>query len=146
MHHRSLGAAATRRGVAQDRASEPEAQARGRLLRSPSALGRVPVQKGYGGIAPRWCTRNQTARTQDRTGRSAAVRVHRHHGQGPYGLSGASRDDDGRTAGSNGDVAGREVEHFFATYKRLEGVATEVEGWARAHEATAEVEASVERI
>ena len=50
-----------------------------------------------------------------------------------------------RTAGSNADIAGREVEHYFATYKHLEGVATEVEGWAPPHDATAEVEACVER-
>jgi inorganic pyrophosphatase len=39
----------------------------------------------------------------------------------------------------------REVEHFFATYKQLEGVTTEPLGWAPAPEATAEVKASVER-
>jgi inorganic pyrophosphatase len=39
----------------------------------------------------------------------------------------------------------REVEHFFATYKHLEGVMTEVEGWAPAKDAMAEVEASVDR-
>jgi inorganic pyrophosphatase len=39
----------------------------------------------------------------------------------------------------------REVEHFFATYKQLEGVKTESLGWAKAAEATAEVRASVDR-
>lgn len=39
----------------------------------------------------------------------------------------------------------REVEHFFATYKELEGVEIEVIGWGGAAEATAEVEASVDR-
>jgi inorganic pyrophosphatase len=39
----------------------------------------------------------------------------------------------------------REVEHFFATYKQLEGIATESLGWTDASEATAEVRASVER-
>jgi inorganic pyrophosphatase len=39
----------------------------------------------------------------------------------------------------------REVEHFFATYKHLEGVTTEVHGWAPAKAAMAEVEASVDQ-
>lgn len=39
----------------------------------------------------------------------------------------------------------REVEHFFGTYKQLEGVDIEVEGWASAKEAIAEVHASVRR-
>jgi inorganic pyrophosphatase len=39
----------------------------------------------------------------------------------------------------------REVEHFFGTYKQLEGVKIETLGWATAHDATAEVQASVER-
>jgi inorganic pyrophosphatase len=39
----------------------------------------------------------------------------------------------------------REVEHFFATYKQLEGVTIETLGWAPAEDATAEVKASVER-
>jgi len=39
----------------------------------------------------------------------------------------------------------REVEHFFLTYKQLEGVTTESLGWAAAAEATAEVRASVDR-
>jgi inorganic pyrophosphatase len=39
----------------------------------------------------------------------------------------------------------REVEHFFATYKTLEGVTTEVAGWSDAAEASAEVHASVDR-
>jgi inorganic pyrophosphatase len=39
----------------------------------------------------------------------------------------------------------REVEHFFATYKQLEGVTIETMGWATAQDATAEVQASVER-
>ena len=39
----------------------------------------------------------------------------------------------------------REVEHFFATYKQLEGVSVKTQGWAGASEATAEVRASVER-
>lgn len=39
----------------------------------------------------------------------------------------------------------REVEHFFATYKQLEGVKTETLGWAAAEEGTAEVRASVDR-
>jgi inorganic pyrophosphatase len=39
----------------------------------------------------------------------------------------------------------REVEHFFATYKQLEGVAIETMGWATAQDAAAEVRASVER-
>jgi len=39
----------------------------------------------------------------------------------------------------------REVEHFFATYKHLEGVTTEVEGWAQARDAAAEVDACAQR-
>src|SRR5438045_9676747 len=46
------------------------------------------------------------------------------------------------------DVAGhflREVEHFFATYKQLEGVHTEPQGWDNAAAAITEVRNSVER-
>ena len=39
----------------------------------------------------------------------------------------------------------REVEHFFGTYKQLEGVTIETMGWATAQDAIAEVKASVER-
>jgi inorganic pyrophosphatase len=39
----------------------------------------------------------------------------------------------------------REVEHFFATYKQLEGAHVETHGWASAADALAEVKASVER-
>jgi inorganic pyrophosphatase len=39
----------------------------------------------------------------------------------------------------------REVEHFFATYKQLEGVTIETLGWATAQDAFAEVKASAER-
>jgi inorganic pyrophosphatase len=39
----------------------------------------------------------------------------------------------------------REVEHFFSTYKQLEGVTTKVEGWNHAVEAATEVHASVDR-
>jgi inorganic pyrophosphatase len=39
----------------------------------------------------------------------------------------------------------REVEHFFATYKQLEGITIETMGWATAQDAVAEVKASVER-
>jgi inorganic pyrophosphatase len=39
----------------------------------------------------------------------------------------------------------REVEHFFATYKQLEGVHIETEGWAPAEAAWHEVRASVDR-
>jgi len=39
----------------------------------------------------------------------------------------------------------REVEHFFLTYKQLEGVTVEAIGWADASEAVAEVRASVDR-
>ena len=39
----------------------------------------------------------------------------------------------------------REVEHFFATYKQLEGVTIETMGWATAQDAIEEVKASVER-
>ncbi len=39
----------------------------------------------------------------------------------------------------------REVEHFFATYKQLEGVAVETQGWAGRGDAIAEVERCVER-
>ncbi|MEJ2720470.1 MAG: inorganic diphosphatase [bacterium] len=39
----------------------------------------------------------------------------------------------------------REVEHFFATYKELEGVTIETQGWASADDALAEVRASVTR-
>jgi inorganic pyrophosphatase len=39
----------------------------------------------------------------------------------------------------------REVEHFFATYKQLEGVVTEAQGWDSAAAASAEVHASVDR-
>lgn len=39
----------------------------------------------------------------------------------------------------------REVEHFFSTYKQLEGVKTEPLGWAGAAEAMEEVFASVDR-
>jgi inorganic pyrophosphatase len=40
----------------------------------------------------------------------------------------------------------REVEHFFATYKQLEGVTIETMGWAKGEEATEEVKISVERL
>jgi inorganic pyrophosphatase len=39
----------------------------------------------------------------------------------------------------------REVEHFFATYKQLEGLHVETEGWVGPEEALAEVHASVAR-
>jgi inorganic pyrophosphatase len=39
----------------------------------------------------------------------------------------------------------REVEHFFATYKQLEGVPIEVQGWASADRAIKEVRSSVLR-
>ena len=39
----------------------------------------------------------------------------------------------------------REVEHFFSTYKQLEGVAIEPLGWASAEDGAVEVRASVER-
>jgi inorganic pyrophosphatase len=39
----------------------------------------------------------------------------------------------------------REVEHFFGTYKQLEGAATESLGWISAEEATQEVRNSVDR-
>jgi inorganic pyrophosphatase len=39
----------------------------------------------------------------------------------------------------------REVEHFFATYKQLEGVTTEIQGWDTAAAASTEVHASVDR-
>src|SRR5438874_3725704 len=39
----------------------------------------------------------------------------------------------------------REVEHFFATYKQLEGTKVETLGWAPAPDAIAEVQSSVER-
>jgi inorganic pyrophosphatase len=39
----------------------------------------------------------------------------------------------------------REVEHFFATYKQLEGVIIETMGWATGQDAIAEVKASIER-
>jgi inorganic pyrophosphatase len=39
----------------------------------------------------------------------------------------------------------REVEHFFATYKQLEGVTIETAGWAPAPDAIKEVSASVDR-
>lgn len=39
----------------------------------------------------------------------------------------------------------KEVEHFFATYKELEGVQTETLGWFPAEEAIKEVKESVER-
>jgi inorganic pyrophosphatase len=39
----------------------------------------------------------------------------------------------------------REVEHFFATYKQLEGVTIETMGWATAQDAIVEVKASIER-
>ncbi|MGE3181787.1 MAG: inorganic diphosphatase [Phycisphaerae bacterium] len=39
----------------------------------------------------------------------------------------------------------REVEHFFATYKQLEGVETATLGWAPAADAAREVESSVDR-
>lgn len=39
----------------------------------------------------------------------------------------------------------REVEHFFATCKQLEGVATESQGWAGTDEAIAEVQNCIER-
>lgn len=46
------------------------------------------------------------------------------------------------------DVPGhflREVEHFFATYKQLEGIHIEPQGWDNAEAATTEVRSSVER-
>lgn len=39
----------------------------------------------------------------------------------------------------------REVEHFFATYKQLEDVQVETQGWSDAAQATAEVRSSVAR-
>lgn len=39
----------------------------------------------------------------------------------------------------------REVEHFFATYKQLEGISVEVQGWADMAQAIDEVAASVRR-
>lgn len=39
----------------------------------------------------------------------------------------------------------REVEHFFTTYKQLEGVQTNGEGWGNAQDAAVEVHASVDR-
>ncbi|HEY1379808.1 MAG TPA: inorganic diphosphatase [Gemmataceae bacterium] len=39
----------------------------------------------------------------------------------------------------------REVEHFFATYKQLEGAHVEPMGWATAQDAIVEVKSSVER-
>ena len=39
----------------------------------------------------------------------------------------------------------REVEHFFSTYKQLEGASVEALGWSPADEATLEVRNSVER-
>lgn len=39
----------------------------------------------------------------------------------------------------------REVEHFFATYKQLEGVVVETRGWGPAEEAITEVKASLAR-
>lgn len=39
----------------------------------------------------------------------------------------------------------REVEHFFGTYKQLEGHHTEIQGWATAEAGIAEVQASVDR-
>jgi len=39
----------------------------------------------------------------------------------------------------------REVEHFFATYKQLEGVTIETMGWATAQDAEEEVQASMRR-
>lgn len=39
----------------------------------------------------------------------------------------------------------KEVEHFFETYKELEGIETKSLGWASAKDAIAEVKASVER-
>src|SRR5688500_8284957 len=39
----------------------------------------------------------------------------------------------------------REVEHFFATYKQLEGTHVEPMGWATAQDAVLEVRAAVER-
>jgi len=39
----------------------------------------------------------------------------------------------------------REVEHFFATYKQLEGAETEVGGWSPAASALAEVQSAVDR-
>ncbi|HRX83733.1 MAG TPA: inorganic diphosphatase [Phycisphaerae bacterium] len=39
----------------------------------------------------------------------------------------------------------REVEHFFSTYKQLEGAHTESYGWSGRDEAVAEVKAAIER-
>ncbi len=39
----------------------------------------------------------------------------------------------------------REVEHFFATYKQLEGAHVETQGWTGRDDALSEVKASVER-
>ena len=39
----------------------------------------------------------------------------------------------------------KEIAHFFATYKQLEGVTIETLGWATAEDAIAEVKSSVER-
>jgi inorganic pyrophosphatase len=39
----------------------------------------------------------------------------------------------------------REVEHFFATYKQLEGVHIETQGWVGREAAIAEIAASIRR-
>jgi inorganic pyrophosphatase len=40
----------------------------------------------------------------------------------------------------------REVEHFFATYKQLEGIAVETHGWSSRSEAITELESSIRRL
>lgn len=40
----------------------------------------------------------------------------------------------------------REVEHFFTTYKQLEGADVEAEGWTDAADARVELNASIERV
>jgi inorganic pyrophosphatase len=40
----------------------------------------------------------------------------------------------------------REVEHFFSTYKQLEGVSVQAQGWDKAEAAIEEVKASLGRM
>ncbi|MBX7103511.1 MAG: inorganic diphosphatase [Gemmataceae bacterium] len=70
-------------------------------------------------------------------------------GQNDYKILGVPHSDPLFAEYQNlGDVAShylREVEHFFATYKQLEGALVEPMGWATAEDAVSEVKSSVLR-
>src|SRR5437764_1861415 len=73
----------------------------------------------------------------------------RDHGRNDYKVLGVPHSDPLFAEVQNlGDVPShflREVEHFFATYKQLEGAHVETMGWATAQDAILEVRSSVDR-